>query len=112
MCEEIDSFVRHSLIPETTGRSLEEMDIIFGSITAEQRHAHIEEFERGEWTCVVVGYCVLIYLPSGTQKTRPSGFNKQSLNVSHVLLPDLTSLLHHVLRLLACCTRDETSDAT
>lgn len=44
----------HSFIPETKGRSLEEMDIIFGSITAEQRRAHIEEFERGEWTCVVL----------------------------------------------------------
>ena len=37
------------------------MDIIFGSITTEQRRAHIEEFERGEWTRVVVVYCVLIY---------------------------------------------------
>ena len=64
-------FVRHSLIPETKGRSLEEMDIIFGSITAEERRAHIEEFGRGERTCVVVGHCVLIYLrmPSGTRKT-------------------------------------------
>jgi len=35
-------------IPETKGRSLEEMDIIFGSITVEQRRAHIEEFERAE----------------------------------------------------------------
>lgn len=38
---------QRSWIPETKGRSLEEMDVIFGSITAEERHAHIEKFERG-----------------------------------------------------------------
>jgi hypothetical protein len=36
-----------SLIPETKGRSLEEMDIIFGSISAEQRQADIDKRERG-----------------------------------------------------------------
>lgn len=35
------------LIPETKGRSLEEMDVIFGSITADQRRADIEKRERG-----------------------------------------------------------------
>lgn len=35
------------LIPETKGRSLEEMDIIFGSVSAEQRKADIEKEERG-----------------------------------------------------------------
>lgn len=35
------------LIPETKGRSLEEMDIIFGSVKAEQRQADILEQERG-----------------------------------------------------------------
>ncbi|KAF8183657.1 general substrate transporter [Pholiota molesta] len=34
------------LIPETKGRSLEEMDIIFGSISAEQRQADIDKRER------------------------------------------------------------------
>ncbi|KAF8982013.1 general substrate transporter [Cyathus striatus] len=34
------------LIPETKGRSLEEMDVIFGSITAEQRQADINKRER------------------------------------------------------------------
>jgi len=39
------------LIPETKGRSLEEMDIIFGSVSAEQRQEYINKqekaFERG-----------------------------------------------------------------
>jgi len=35
------------LIPETKGRSLEEMDIIFGSISAEQRQADIDRQTRG-----------------------------------------------------------------
>jgi len=34
------------LIPETKGRSLEEMDIIFGSVKAEQREADIKKQER------------------------------------------------------------------
>ncbi|KIY72272.1 general substrate transporter [Cylindrobasidium torrendii FP15055 ss-10] len=34
------------LIPETKGRSLEDMDIIFGSVTAEQRHEDILKQER------------------------------------------------------------------
>jgi len=34
------------LIPETKGRSLEEMDVIFGSISSEQRQADIEKRER------------------------------------------------------------------
>ncbi|KAI0064836.1 general substrate transporter [Artomyces pyxidatus] len=34
------------LIPETRGHSLEEMDIIFGSITADQRRANIEQHEK------------------------------------------------------------------
>ncbi|KAG6917089.1 hypothetical protein DXG01_003978 [Tephrocybe rancida] len=34
------------LIPETKGRSLEEMDIIFGSISADQRQADIEKQTR------------------------------------------------------------------
>jgi len=34
------------LIPETKGRSLEEMDIIFGSISSEKRQADIEKRER------------------------------------------------------------------
>lgn len=36
------------LIPETKGRSLEEMDIIFGSVQAEKRRADIDAHERGE----------------------------------------------------------------
>ncbi|KAH8826463.1 sugar transporter [Flagelloscypha sp. PMI_526] len=34
------------LLPETKGRSLEDMDVIFGSITAEERQAHIEAQTR------------------------------------------------------------------
>ncbi|KAF5383220.1 hypothetical protein D9615_004781 [Tricholomella constricta] len=36
------------LVPETKGRSLEEMDVIFGSISAEQRQAHIDERTRAD----------------------------------------------------------------
>ena len=36
------------LIPETKGRSLEEMDVIFGSVSADQRQADIARQERGE----------------------------------------------------------------
>jgi len=35
------------LIPETQGRSLEEMDIIFGSISVEKRGADIDKRQRG-----------------------------------------------------------------
>ncbi|TEB26194.1 sugar transporter [Coprinellus micaceus] len=35
------------LIPETKGRSLEEMDVIFGSVTAERRQANIDR-QRGD----------------------------------------------------------------
>ena len=35
-----------SLIPETKGRSLEEMDIIFGAVDAEKRKADIAQEER------------------------------------------------------------------
>jgi len=41
-----DSLSTPSLIPETKGRSLEDMDIIFGSISAEKRQADIEKHER------------------------------------------------------------------
>ncbi|KAG6816540.1 hypothetical protein H0H87_005318 [Tephrocybe sp. NHM501043] len=37
----------HALIPETKGRSLEEMDVIFGAISADQRKADIEK-QRGK----------------------------------------------------------------
>jgi len=36
------------IIPETKGRSLEEMDVIFGSITQEERQAGIDKRERGK----------------------------------------------------------------
>ena len=36
------------LIPETKGRSLEEMDVIFGSVQAEKREADIAQEEKGE----------------------------------------------------------------
>lgn len=36
-----------SLIPETKGRSLEEMDIIFGAIDADARAANIARQEQG-----------------------------------------------------------------
>lgn len=34
------------LIPETKGRSLEEMDVIFGSVSAQQRAADVQRVER------------------------------------------------------------------
>ncbi|GLB38871.1 putative major facilitator superfamily, sugar transporter (TC 2.A.1.1) family protein [Lyophyllum shimeji] len=40
------SFSFHSFIPETKGRSLEDMDIIFGSISAEKRAANVAAQER------------------------------------------------------------------
>jgi len=39
-------FVFALLIPETKGRSLEEMDIVFGSVTREQREADIANAQR------------------------------------------------------------------
>ena len=36
-----------SLIPETKGRSLEEMDIIFGAVSAEEREAYIARQQKG-----------------------------------------------------------------
>ena len=41
-----DSFSILRLIPETKGRSLEDMDVIFGSISAEERQADIEKHEK------------------------------------------------------------------
>jgi len=41
-----NSFSVSSFIPETKGRSLEDMDIIFGSISAEERQANIEKHEK------------------------------------------------------------------
>lgn len=38
-----------SFLPETKGRSLEEMDIIFGSTSKERRDADIAKQERGEF---------------------------------------------------------------
>lgn len=43
----IHTLARRSLIPETKGRSLEEMDVIFGSISAEQRQVDIDKQEKG-----------------------------------------------------------------
>jgi hypothetical protein len=37
----------YSLLPETKGRSLEEMDIIFGAINADDRAANIVRQEQG-----------------------------------------------------------------
>ena len=36
------------LIPETKGRSLEEMDFLFGVVSAEQREEHIRKEERSK----------------------------------------------------------------
>lgn len=38
-------------LPETKGRSLEEMDIIFGSVNAEKREADIQKQARGVFGC-------------------------------------------------------------
>lgn len=35
-------------IPETKGKSLEEMDVVFGAVSAHGRQAHIEERQKGE----------------------------------------------------------------
>ena len=37
------------MIPETKGRSLEEMDIVFGAVSADDRAANIARHEHG--TC-------------------------------------------------------------
>ena len=42
------SLVFDRLIPETKGRSLEEMDVIFGAVSAETRAADIRRQEEGE----------------------------------------------------------------
>jgi hypothetical protein len=36
-----------SMIPETKGRSLEEMDIVFGAVSADSRAANIAQHEHG-----------------------------------------------------------------
>lgn len=41
-------------IPETKGRSLEEMDIIFGTVSLEQRRADIAQQERGMCTALII----------------------------------------------------------
>jgi hypothetical protein len=41
--------VLRSLIPETKGRSLEEMDIIFGAVDADDRAANIAREEQGTY---------------------------------------------------------------
>jgi len=46
-CKSVFSPPSCRLIPETKGRSLEEMDIIFGSISAEQRRGDIDKRRRG-----------------------------------------------------------------
>ena len=38
--------MRRSLIPETKNKSLEEMDIIFGAVSAEERQAYINKREK------------------------------------------------------------------
>lgn len=35
------------MIPETKGRSLEEMDIVFGAVSADSRAANIAQHEHG-----------------------------------------------------------------
>ena len=46
LCVVCADHVRCRLIPETKGRSLEEMDIIFGAVQADKRRADIENEER------------------------------------------------------------------
>ena len=43
-----------SLIPETKGRSLEEMDVIFGAVSEDKRRADIAAQERGTFPSVFV----------------------------------------------------------
>jgi len=40
--------VQCSLIPETKNKSLEEMDIIFGAVSAEERQTYIDRREQGK----------------------------------------------------------------
>lgn len=37
------------MIPETKGRSLEEMDIVFGAVSADNRAANIAQHEHGAY---------------------------------------------------------------
>jgi hypothetical protein len=51
------------LIPETKGRSLEEMDIIFGAVSAEERQEYITKREKGTvfalFSLMLTGPCSL-----------------------------------------------------
>ena len=50
------------LIPETKGRSLEEMDIIFGAVQADQRNADIAKQERGMFIGLSLKKPILIFV--------------------------------------------------
>lgn len=61
-----------SLIPETKGRSLEEMDVIFGSVKAEKREADIRKQERGT-SCS----CILPHTAERSHSDGPRGERDQ-----------------------------------
>jgi len=57
--------MQYSLIPETKNKSLEEMDIIFGAVSAEERQTYINRREQGKQSLVfleiLVEFCRSIW---------------------------------------------------
>jgi hypothetical protein len=49
VCKGHDPYSLSSIIPETKGRSLEEMDIVFGAVSAVDRAANIARHEQGAY---------------------------------------------------------------
>lgn len=62
------------IIPETKGRSLEDMDIIFGSISAAERKANIEKQEKSESHCLFKRnlHLILTYLVPAQNHGQPA----------------------------------------
>ena len=57
-------------IPETKGRSLEEMDVIFGSVSKEQREADINNQERGAFSAFSHVGCTVDILCCSSARTK------------------------------------------
>jgi hypothetical protein len=53
-----------SMIPETKGRSLEEMDIVFGAVSADNRAANIARHEQGAY----FAYFIFLVICSTNQR--------------------------------------------
>lgn len=60
----IDTDRHFSMIPETKGRSLEDMDVIFGSVSLEERNRHIDQQEDANDKAAEISKFVPVYHPS------------------------------------------------